>query len=287
MIDPNNDICLPTAYVVKHFNSLVKGHMVLLRYLVSILSFIGLAESSIAQTESLVKYKLSADSTLRLGLPPPPVAPNAETNPLPKARYISFEPTNPNRLTALRVRLTSLHHPNPAPPGTPDFSQHEGQLLWVGPPSDYPENWDLIQFFRAAKLQCQPHFMDWSTVGLLHVYGGQIVPNSVYDVQAVMDKCDPSAPECGSPFLSVMTGRQGDVTPPFEVENIRPQPDVLDVGTVINKIKNLPGAPSKVFLQAHPQVVDPSNLINIIDAGKVIDSIKWIPYLYDMPPPCP
>lgn len=68
-----------------------------------------------------------ADSTCTATLS----APQAEPTPVPKSRFISFEPGNSGTETAIRVGLTSLHHFDNPPSGTPDFSAFEGQYRYV------------------------------------------------------------------------------------------------------------------------------------------------------------
>ena len=83
-----------------------------------------------------------------------------------KNRYISLVPGNPGEPTALRVSLVSLDL----------FDSFDGQTRWVGEPGTYD---DTEETFQAAPLQCAPHYMDWSTVGVVHVYGAEIVPSSL------------------------------------------------------------------------------------------------------------
>ena len=69
--------------------------------------------------------------------------------------------------------LDSLHYVHPpyaAGPSAP-FASFEGQVRWVGPPTQYVESTSSGVPLRAAKLQCAPHYQDWSTIGLLHVFG--------------------------------------------------------------------------------------------------------------------
>lgn len=165
-----------------------------------------------------------------------------------KTRFISF--TVPagqvGGQSALRVRLSSLHHVSPPYTGgtTVAFSAFEGQSLWVGPPANYVESSSNGTPFTASILQCGPHYRDWSTVGLLHVTGSAIVPSSTYEVENVAANCAGSEATCVavSPAVSVSTTRWGDVETPYNPPTITSQPDLGDVGALVNKFKSAPGA---------------------------------------------
>ena len=96
--------------------------------------------------------------------------PAPETDPVAKNRYISFFPGNPGKNTAVRVKLLSMHHPDPpnAPlHPAPDFSAFEGQVRWVGQAGlsfEYNESYDFGHFM-AAKLGCTPYYWDWGRLG--------------------------------------------------------------------------------------------------------------------------
>jgi hypothetical protein len=127
--------------------------------------------------------------------------PTPETNPIAKNRFISFFPGNPGKNAAIRVKLLSMHHPNPAnAPAYPahDFSRFENQVRWVGAPiegfeSDGPPS--SSGHFVAGTLDCQPFYRDWSLLG-----------------EDVVKACSPNSQEgyagkpcvtdtdCGNPF---------------------------------------------------------------------------------------
>ncbi len=229
-------------------------------------------------------------------------SPVAEPGALVKNRYITLEPGNPGRSTALRVTLSSLHHPDPPTlPSRPprDFSSSQGQVRWVGPPSDFAESSSNGTTFKAARLQCFPHYMDWSAVGLLHVYGDAIVPSSLYDVQAVTIECSSTIEANYSlPSLSVTTSRWADVASPYQqtcavsgcspctVEDCVSQPDALDISSMVNKFKNLAGAPSKVDAQLQPNTPDPLDDLSALDIVAGVDAFKGFGYPYAGPTAC-
>ncbi|MGB2985717.1 MAG: S8 family serine peptidase, partial [Phycisphaerae bacterium] len=107
-------------------------------------------------------------------------APAPETPVTAKNRYISFMPTNPGEITALRVTLTA----------SALFPGDVGMQWWVdphGPVSEAAASTGPAPAptFMAAELQSTWNCMDWSTVGLLDVSGCEIVPSATYDVQAI------------------------------------------------------------------------------------------------------
>ena len=128
----------------------------------------------------------------------PLIAPLAEPNGVLKSRYISFIPVNAGCNTAIRVKLVSLYHPAPTMIVRPDISAFEGEVRWVGPPVAYPEGVELSGYtFNGAELQCDPFFTNWSSLGLLHVFGSAIVPDSMYEIEMVDAGCpDLNDPSC-------------------------------------------------------------------------------------------
>jgi hypothetical protein len=222
----------------------------------------------------------------------PVLPPQAEPAGTAKNRYVSVQGDNPGRLTALRVRLTSLQHPNPPnPPSHPprDFSAFEGQYRWVGPPTVYREEQVPTPTFTAARLQCVPYYTDWAAVGLLQVYGPEIMPSSLYDVQAIEADCDVHGAESNySPALTVVTSRFGDVDVPFSPPSATTQPDGLDITGLVNKFKGVVGAIKKVRAHLQPAVLDPGKGINALDIVTAVDAFlgKAYPYtgIVDCPP---
>lgn len=207
-----------------------------------------------------------------------------------KNRFITLRPGNPGRRTALRVRLTSLQHPNP--PNSPqyppqDFSAFEGTYRWVGPPSVYPDA-SPTPTFTAARLQCQPFAMDWSTIPLLHVYGPEVIPSSVYEVVAIDEDCV-LAGDLGtaSAPLAISTARWGDIASPFQPPSSIKQPDSLDVTASVNKFRGVFGAPPKVLAKLQPDSINPGHVINALDIVSTVDAFAGKRYPYHGIVACP
>jgi hypothetical protein len=97
----------------------------------------------------------------------------------PKSRFISFDTGDGiTDSRAFRVRLVSLHHPDPPYTGgvAADFTAFEGEYRWVGTPGTYTESQFDPTIIMMSVLTCQPVYLDWSPIGLLHVTGPEIVP---------------------------------------------------------------------------------------------------------------
>jgi len=208
-----------------------------------------------------------------------PVLP--EPAPIAKNRYLTILPTNAGRRTAIRVTPSVL-------PAYPTF---EGEPRWVGPPTDAPEE-DSSQpgrTFRAAQLVCTPHFRDWGTVGLLQVYGGELIPSAVYDVDVVDESCSASLddPANYAAPLPVLTGKWGDVTTPFDGEEPGVlQPDFKDISAVVQKFQSSPTAPIKALAQLQPNVVFPMRSISFKDIAAAVTGFLSVAYEDVMIGPC-
>ncbi len=218
-------------------------------------------------------------------------APAPEPDAIGKSRYISFVPRNAGEVTAIRVELTSLNHPNPPATGgiSQDFSAFEGEVRWVGPVTEYVDSALYGTTYRAARLQCTPYYTDWSGVGVIHVYGTEIVPDSVYQVQAIFPDCSIDEEACYSQPLQVVTGRWGDLVPPYSTPGGTVQPDFSDIAAMVNKFKNSPDQVSKPIAQlaGYPNSVDPLHPIDFTEISLTVDAFRGRPYLYPGPEACP
>ncbi len=208
------------------------------------------------------------------------------------SRGISFmmpSPTTagPAAPYAVRVRLTSLHHPDPPNAAccpAPDFSAFESEDRWVGPPRGVAESNDdpSAGSFIAAELQCEPHYRnDWSAFGPIHVAGAEIVPSSQYLVHTVYDT---GIVSLGSAMVS--TARWGDIVPPF-IPPAASQPDGIDIVSLVNKFKGLSGAPSKAVAQLQPNVPDLNVNVLALDITECVNAFKSFAYGYSGLCACP
>jgi hypothetical protein len=221
------------------------------------------------------------------------VLPNA-VNPDPgvnKTRFISF--TNPNAVeTAIRVKLTSLHHVVPPYTGgaSVPFTAFEGQYRWVGPPAQYIESTAQPIPFYASFLQCTPHYRNWSTVGLLHVSGTEVVPSSLYDVQTFAASCQGNEAACTaiSAVVQFATTRWGDVEAPYQPPDPTQQPNVADISALVNKFKSALGAPIKVRALLTPSLLTSQMGVDVAfnQISACVDAFKGTPYPFS-PTACP
>ncbi len=166
-----------------------------------------------------------------------------------KCRHISFVPGNPGANTAIRVRLSSLHHVNPPYTGGPSipFTSFEGQVRWVAPPVQYIESTASGITYHSSVLQCDPNYQDWGSILRLHVKGSAIVPSSIYDVEVLAESCMGNEADCADILDSytIKTTRWGDVETPYNPPSATIQPDLGDVASLVNKFRSAPGAPTK------------------------------------------
>lgn len=220
-----------------------------------------------------------------------PSAPLPEPGGVTMNRYLALLPGNSGELSAIRLTLSALHEPDPPnlftnPP--PDFSAFDGQVRWVGPPMLCPDETS----FWCAKLQCTPHYEDWeSIIGLaaLYVTGAEVTPSSHYNVQTITTGCNEVLEASYSGSLALQTARWGDVHPPFQLPspNSLTQPNVIDIGVVVDKVKGLVGAIPKVRAQLKTNDPDPFAAVNVIEIGYTVDALKGFAYPFTGPESCP
>lgn len=208
--------------------------------------------------------------------------------PGPENRYLTITPQSAGSATALRVTLEQLHAPDPPVGGSPDFSAFNGQVRWVGPPSEYPEGSGETPTFFAAELQCEPHFADWSAFGTISVFGDAILPSSAYVVQAIDESCNGSLGDESrySAGAAMTTARWGDVTSPFQPPSEFSQPNINDILLIVDKFL---GAfpPLKSSTQLLGNAPDPNLKPDINDILLCVDSFLGQPYPYAGPSTCP
>lgn len=200
-----------------------------------------------------------------------------------QGRYISLiPPANSGQTTAIRVRLADLRPPH---------DSFNGQYRWVGQPREISELGGStdptpgIPNFMASRLQCEPFYMDWSTVGPLQVFGSEIIPGSFYDLQVIGGDCASSFEASYSVPLNSVTGTWGDTVGQFDTENeewTSPDGDtaIIDVVSILDKFKSAPTAPSKARVDLEPAT--PDQLINITDVTRALDAFSGAPYPFSL-----
>ena len=233
--------------------------------------------------------------------PPAPQTPAADPfgSHVDKNRYISMviPAEGAGQETAIRVRLTSLHHPA-SPANPPDFSAWEGAYRWVNAIDTNPGGglhtcpdspvWGTI--FRCAVLGCGPEYRDWAgELGgePLHVTGASVVPSSQYGVVQLPATCMGTEACCAamSEELSITTSLHGDVN------HIDDGLAVLDVAWVVDHIKGKPypttwppepgRAMFKPRVHLRPNVPNAlGDNVGVLDVATCVDALKGKAYWF-------
>jgi len=183
---------------------------------------------------------------------------------------------------AIRVKIDSA----------PQFPVHNGDITWVGAPSEVCEDSASIASppactqgsFTTALVQCDPLFMDWTGVTSVDVRGPDIVPGpSTYIVQWVDSSCEDLAnEECYSDPVSVSTRKWGDIVMPFGGAL---QPNFADINRVVSKFSNAPGALSKADTDLGGHILDLK--VNFVDINLAVGAFQALPYGFAGPCACP
>ena len=84
-----------------------------------------------------------------------------------------------------------------------------------------------------------------------------------------------------------MTRRSGDVASQWQPPSPSSQPDGNDVVALVNKFKNVPGAPSKAAAQIFGNVIELNLDVSGLDISAAVDAFKGLAFPYSGPCPCP
>jgi hypothetical protein len=221
--------------------------------------------------------------------------PLADPSGIQKCRFISTMLPEANTAagmpTALRITLSTLHHVDPPYTGgtAADFSAFEGQIRWVGPPTEYTESSTDPTSFYASTLQCAPFYQDWSTIGVLHITGPEVVPSSVYAIENVAITCQGNEAACTdvSAALEVATSRWADLIFPFSPPSTSIQPDISDVSGLVDKFRSAIGAPLKVQALLADDVPALEGDVDFTQISVAVDAFRGMPYPNAGPVSCP
>ncbi len=204
-----------------------------------------------------------------------------EPTPISKNRYLAFVPGLNTAPTALRLTGLSLD----------GFPQYDGVTRWVGPPKTYPDPSfaDPGHTFLVAHLQCEPHFMDWSTVDTLHVIGAEIVPQSTYAIQAIHESCVAglSNEQSYSVPLMLTTMDWGDMVEVFAGPGAPSQPDFRDIAAEVASFLQSPDAIGKARTQLRPNVPRVTLPVDFKDISDLVQAFLGQSYHYEGPCVCP
>ncbi len=250
-------------------------------------------------------------------IPPPPPDVSWNVNPLSAdrtTRSLRFTVQAPASVTAtgntqqMAIKVTMIDLQNPSPPNLPqfpppDYSAYESGpsctdpsdcARWVGRPGTFFESQGppLSGPYRAARLQCTPFYWDWITEtqsNPITVVGAEIVPSSEYSVQMYAPSCKGMEDDCTnvSGPVTMFTRRFGDVDEEYNPPSATNQPNAIDVAQLVNKFKNIVGAPVHARAQLQPNLPELNASINALDIVAVVDAVKGLPYAFPGPCPCP
>jgi hypothetical protein len=206
-----------------------------------------------------------------------------------KNRFVSFvvPVEGAGSDTAVRVRLTSLHHPA-GPPNAPNFMAFEGQYRYLNAILDAgnnpvfvcPDSAALGSSYNCAKLGCAPEYRDWAGIfggSVVHVTGDSVVPSSQYGVSQLADSCAGNEASCAaaSAELLVSTERWGNV----DNAPVGGTPNAIDIGFIVSKVKDAPGSFIESRCQLQGPTPNPYGLaVNALDIGRGVDAVKGLPY---------
>ena len=228
-----------------------------------------------AEMPGLTSFELAGSCTVTnacfdCGTIAAPAEPAPETHAVAgNSRYLSFVPPEPGVETALQVTfIDSDRYPVAA-----------GMSWWVGEPSVYCENGAHAtppcppvagipsSTFLSSNLQCEPHCMDFGSLGgVLHVGDSNIVPGSRYEVRAIscgdgaIDRtsCSESLPIATSVYAdAILSCEECPCAPPDGEVNI------IDCKAVVDRFVSASCAPITARVDLEPGV--PDRQINIID----------------------
>ncbi len=222
----------------------------------------------------------------------PTTAAAAADGGIQRSRYLSITPGNAGQQTAVRVKLTSLLNGSaPRGDGTAgraSIQDFVGEARWLGPASPHPEGASGNPTFLASALQCQPHFADWGALGVVHAYGMEIMPSSIYTVQNIHQNCSAELTNEGNYSLPLIvpTGKWADVVAPFAATSSM-QPNFQDISSIVGKFQGAPTAPIKARAQLQPNLPDPNAGVSFQDVFTAVSAFQGATYPFSGPVSCP
>jgi len=160
-----------------------------------------------------------------------------------------------------------------------------GEVRWAGPPQVYDDLWESSTF-HAAPLQFTPYFIDWSSWGLVQLYGDEVVPSSLYEIRVVDGSCaaTPDLPACHSPPLVVATAKWGDVTLPLSPATVALEPDFKDIASQVSSFQASESAPNKSRAMLQEEVPDYTQDVSFKDIAACVAAFTGSVYDYPIPP---
>jgi len=166
----------------------------------------------------------------------------------------------------------------------PQFSSFNGAIRWAGPPAEYVDAAAAGTTFTASRLGCEPYVQDWSAIGVLELFGPEVVPGSFYEIRFGDAACALSGDEsCLSPAAYIWTAAWGDVVNDGGTQT----PNFEDINAVIDSFRGLPSAVGTIRSKLHGNILDPSAPVSFQDIFHAVNAFRGIPYPYAGPTACP
>lgn len=193
-----------------------------------------------------------------------------------KNRFLSFSVGDSGQTQGVRVTFASL---------PPPFDLWNGSQLWVGSTSQVSEAGSSVAptpgfpNFTAATLRCEPVFVDWSSMGTIHLFHEGIVPGGIYAVDVVDESCDASTASSFSNPLPVTTAIWGDTV--LDLSILPPPPaegsvNVVDALAVLGRFASAPTSIVKARADLEPACLDLT--INVSDVLSSLSGFVGLSY---------
>jgi hypothetical protein len=122
---------------------------------------------------------------------------------------------------------------------------------------------------------------------MLHVSGAAIVPGAEYEIQAIDCMCSTADEGSYSAALNLVMSAYGDVVGDCSVRPCTPPDgriDFVDIAAVVEKFRDLTGAPIKARVDLAGNV--PDRVIDFVDITETVNAFKALPYSFDGPSGC-
>jgi len=206
----------------------------------------------------------------------PSDAPTNVVGAVAKNRYVSFVPPIVGcDAVALRTTLTAL---------PPPFVDLAGAAYFVQMPQEVID--PVAGPFWAARLGCDPLYLDWNSFDVIHLYGEEIVPRGTYTVQSLDRGCNALVDEDYSTGPDIDTAAVwGDIEEPFAPQAESPQPDFYDIAAAVKAFVEAVDAPPMVQADLYNGV--PDRVIDFRDIALVVSGFVGSPYPFAGPTLCP
>jgi hypothetical protein len=199
-----------------------------------------------------------------------------------KNRYLSIVPPyTPCGATATALRVTLGPMPGASNcPGMPDFSAFDGAQMWVGPERVISGS---VQTGVHA-LQSTPHFDTWGSAdGVVQISDCNIVPCATYTIEAISDVDYPTGPYTAPLVLNTATVWGDVIGMGGAISN--GVVDALDVVALVDRFRNVAGAPPRSRCDLHGESPTQGALLNIdaLDIVSVVDAFRGKPFPFAGP----